>query len=510
MIFFVKLLLILSALLIPVKIFSQSLYIQSLERAREYIIENNIEKALNEYLSITSSENFDKEKKANALLLYSLTLWKKLNDTQNSKSAFENVLKNFPDTEASGDALFYLAEIEAQNKNYKKSEKYLEFFVSNFPDHIRIEKVKERLHISNNFLKTDNIPVKILLGTAGKCSFFSGNSLYADFKSLKSNRIDASISKSGTIIINGKNSFKKKIILSSPKEPLIFQNTRYTGKIILNQKNEQIEVINVLDLGSYLKSVVPSEMPDSWHHEALKAQAVASRTYALFMIWQNKNNSYHLESGIISQVYKGIENICINSSLAVEETDSQFILFENKPVLAAFHSNSGGFTDDPIYFWQKNYSYLKSKQDRFSPLNEWSVFFSYDELSKLLFSNSLKIKKVWISEKTPSGRVTSLSFKTDKGNFFLSGEKLRAKTGFYLVKSTLFGLKNTKTGIEINGRGFGHGIGMSQWGAKIMAEKGYNYKDIVNYYYSDNIKIEKKLPESLRNDPENLFLTKLF
>ncbi|MCB9494455.1 MAG: SpoIID/LytB domain-containing protein [Desulfobacteraceae bacterium] len=501
---------ILFAILIPANIFSQPLYIQSMEHARKYILENDIEKALNKYLSIAANENFDNSEKANALLLYSLTLWKKLNDTPNSKSAFETLLNNFPDTEAAGDALFYLAEIEAENNNFQKNQEYLEAFIFKFPDHIRLKKAKELLSYSNNILKTDNIPVKILLDTVKRASFFSNSNFYADTHPLKVRKFEISLSSSNTIKINGIDLLKKQVVISSGKEPVCFKNTKYTGKIILNQNNGKIEVINILDLGSYLKSVVPSEMPDSWHHEALKAQAVASRTYALFMIEQNKNNSYHMESGILSQVYKGIDNISANSSLAVEETDSQFILFENKPVLAAFHSNSGGFTDDPRYFWRKNFSYLKPRNDPFTPLNEWKVFFSFDELSKLLFMDTVRIKKVIIAERTPSGRATRLKFKTDSGSLYLNGEKLREKLGFYTVKSTLFKLKNTKNGLEITGRGFGHGIGMSQWGAKIMAEKGYNYKDIVRYYYSDNIKIEKKLPESLRNDSENLLLTKLF
>lgn len=481
-----------------------------MEHAREYILENDIKKAMNKYLSITANDNFSSEEKANALFLYSMILWKKKSDLPNSKSALETLLRSFPETEAAGDALFSLAAMEAENMNFEKSCDYLESFVSKFPDHIRIKKAKELLETANNYFRTDSIPVKILLARLRQCSFSSEDYFSSDSGPLKSKKVHASLSPQKTIRINGRDTLKKQVIIFSGKSPVSFNSNRYKGKIILNQNKNKIEIINTLELGQYLKSVVPSEMPGSWHHEALKAQAVASRTYALFMIEQNKNASYHLESGILSQVYKGIESICENSSEAVEQTDSQFISFGEKPVLAAFHSNSGGFTEDPMYFWKKDFSYLKPKTDRFTPLSEWNIYFSYDELSKILFRNAAQIDKIFISRKTPSGRVAEITFRTDKGNFYFDGEKFREKTDFFTVKSTLFKITDSGKGIEIRGRGFGHGIGMSQWGAKAMAEKGYTYKEIVRYYYSDKVTIGKKLPRSFYNNQGDLFLTKLF
>lgn len=481
-----------------------------MEDARKYILENEVVKAREKYLSITANNHFHKEKQANALFLYSMILWKKDADIHKSKAALENILKSFPETEAAGDAMFSLAAIEAETQNFKKSFDYLENFVSKFPGHIRVKKAMELLEVSKNSFKTDKIPVRVLLGNLKQCSFSSETFFYIDLVPLNSKKISASLSPENTIKINGIDTLKNNTIISSEDIPINFKSKRYKGKLILNQKNGKIEIINILELGSYLKSVVPSEMPGSWHDEALKAQAVASRTYALFMIKQNQKNSYHLESGILSQVYKGIENICEKSSQAVELTDSEFILLNEKPVLAAFHSNSGGFTEDPVYFWKKNFSYLKQKTDNFSPANEWKAFFSYDQLSNLLFSSPTKINKVYISQTTPSGRVSEITLKTNKGKVSFNGEKFREKTGYYTVKSTLFQITSLSNGIELRGKGFGHGIGMSQWGAKKMAEKGYTYKEIVRYYYSDKIKIEKKLPRSFYNDQGDLFLTKLF
>lgn len=497
-------------ILISSRVFSQQLYIQSLEQAREYIIENKITKAMNKYLSISADTSLKREQQAHGLFLYSMTLWKNLEDIANAKSALETILSSYPETEAAGDALFSLASIETLNMNFEKSIEHLENFTKKFPEHIRSKKANILLKASKNLFKTDSIPVKILLGTSKGAVLYSKNNFYADSTFLNSKKVYASLSPKNTIIINGTDTYKKKILISSKNSPVDFKNNLYQGEIILNEKNGKIETINLLKLGSYLKSVVPSEMPGTWHMEALKAQAVASRTYALFMIEQNKNNTYHLESGILSQVYKGIQNMCEKSSLAVDQTDSKYILFEKKPVLAAFHSNSGGYTEDPVYFWKKNFSYLKPKTDRFSPLNEWNIFFSYNELSEILFNNSAIINKIYISKKTSSGRAAELTVKTNKGNFYFNGEKFREKTDFFTVKSTLFKIDRVKNGIKIRGRGFGHGIGMSQWGAKAMAEKGYSYEQIVRYYYSDKITIVNKLPRSFFNNRGDLLLTKLF
>jgi len=275
--------------------------------------------------------------------------------------------------------------------------------------------------------------------------------------------------------------------------------TRYRGEFKLYARNDKILVINEVPLEDYLRGVVPSEMPASWPLEALKAQAVAARNYALL---QRKNSSdiYDVRSDQLSQVYGGYDAETPATNRAVEETAGVVLLSSGELVYAFYHSSSGGFTENSEDVWINPLPYIKGKKDPFDK-NElhynWQVTYTAEQLAEQLQKAGYKFKKVTDLEelsRTASGqRVKKIAVKgeDEKGRSLkveiYNADRVRAALG---LKSALFVMnvkkdsKGVLTGVEIRGSGFGHGLGMSQWGARGMALKGYNYQEILKYYFT--------------------------
>jgi len=270
---------------------------------------------------------------------------------------------------------------------------------------------------------------------------------------------------------------------------------KYRGSLYLQKFNDKWLLINKLDIEEYLYGVVGKEMDENWPIEALKAQAVCSRTFVLWKMEESKekNLPYDIESSIYHQVYGRCENEKIIK--AVESTRGEVLTYNGKIAKVFFHACCGGKTAKPEDVWGGNYPGLVSVNDPYckkSPYFSWEKIFSKRKLSEIL--NMGKIEKIEILEKGSSGRVKLLGIVLKNGKCLkLSGHKFRIKineksenvyfTNPYTLPSTLFEVKNMKDRIIFKGKGYGHGVGMCQWGARIMAEKGYNYKEILKFYF---------------------------
>lgn len=240
-------------------------------------------------------------------------------------------------------------------------------------------------------------------------------------------------------------------------------------------------LVNVLNMEEYLLSVVPSEMPASYPLEALKAQAVASRTYAL--VNRGKHGEFDLCSTTHCQVYKGMRVENERSTRAVMETLGEVITYNSQPIKAFFHSSSGGYTEDCKYVWGEDLPYLKSVKDADELINDtWSRVLSINELTNKLNSIGISLSGNFSIEleKTNSGRAYAIYFKSDQGIYYLKGTTFRS---LFNLPSTLFDMELGSDYLFLSGRGNGHGVGLSQKGAKFLAEKGYNYREILKYYY---------------------------
>lgn len=253
--------------------------------------------------------------------------------------------------------------------------------------------------------------------------------------------------------------------------------------VTVHRSNGQIVKI---ELEQYLIGVIGAEMPASFSPEALKAQAVVSRTYTLKAI----SNGKKLTDTVSTQAYKDNNQLksMWGSSYntyynkiknAVNATKGMYITYNNKYIDAVFHSTSNGYTEDSGNVWNNSYPYLKSVAspwDKSASSYERTTSISYDQASKILGFNINKSTPIKILSKNKSGRIASIMI----GNKTYTGVKFRT---LFNLRSADFDIKlNDK--IEITTKGYGHGVGMSQYGANGMAKAGYNYNQIIKHYYT--------------------------
>jgi stage II sporulation protein D len=280
-----------------------------------------------------------------------------------------------------------------------------------------------------------------------------------------------------------------KVLLEPRKGIFKLNGKEYRGVLEIYRTPKDALAINHLPLEDYLLSVVPSEMPPSWHIEALKAQAVAARTYATYHINQSKSSLYDLETDTNSQMYTGIKSENPNSSRAVKETKNMVLVYKDKPINAFFHSHSGGTTEAPEKVWGQKLGYLKSIKSEYCNVSkplEWEIKFDSITLSSKLNKFGVgEISEIKILDTTPSGRVASLSIQGENGNVLVSGQDFRSLIGSTRIKSLLFDIVENENYFHFKGKGYGHGVGMSQYGSWGMAMNNFKFEDILKYYYNE-------------------------
>jgi stage II sporulation protein D len=275
--------------------------------------------------------------------------------------------------------------------------------------------------------------------------------------------------------------------IASPA-PLFFINGNwYRGSLLIGlDEHQQLKVINQVELDYYLASVVGAEMSASWPIEALKAQAVAARSYALNHLGFHKREGYDLKDSTESQVYLGLGSETETTLLACQQTRQLVLTYGHKIIPAYYHAASGGYTENSEFVWGTPKPYLKAvpDYDQKSPHFEWykkvpqAVFVS--KLATLLKQPVGQIRKIETTKRSFSGRVLALNIETDTAHKTVTGQSFRE---LFQLSSTLFNLGFDGQNWVFAGRGWGHGLGMSQWGAKELAEKGYPYNTILGHYY---------------------------
>ena len=284
---------------------------------------------------------------------------------------------------------------------------------------------------------------------------------------------------------------------------------RYRGSLVLRRDGDQLLAVNHIALEAYLPSVVGSEMPASWPLEALSAQAVAARTYALSQ--RRPGAAFDVKATVASQVYRGVEAETASTREAVARTRSQVLLHGGGLIQAVFHSSSGGSTENSGDIWSSQLPYLVSVPDfdHASPVSAWQLSFSPDQLRRL-FQETDGAERIEVLAASATGRIRRARVIGPGGSLELSGAELRQRLG---LRSTLVRFAFQPAGggdavadgpdgadgsvtraaaaagraqpplLVASGRGFGHGVGMSQWGAYAMALRGSGYAEILRHYY---------------------------
>ena len=253
----------------------------------------------------------------------------------------------------------------------------------------------------------------------------------------------------------------------------------YGGSISFRVNNKKLDIVNRINIDEYLKGVLPKEMSPEFPMESLKAQALCSRSFAINNYNKFIKNGYNLDDTTRSQVYYGKDVEEKSTNEAVESTLGQVIKYKGKVAETIFCASSGGYTVASSEAWGGNsVPYLISKEDPYST-HPWKYELKASDLKKL---NLTDIKDVKLDLKD-SKRVNNLIFSTSKGDVKVNANDFRKKIGNTIVKSTLFDVNVAANKVTVNGKGYGHGVGMSQYGAVEMAKKGNNYKDIIDFYF---------------------------
>ncbi|MGD1856197.1 MAG: SpoIID/LytB domain-containing protein [Leptolyngbyaceae cyanobacterium] len=256
----------------------------------------------------------------------------------------------------------------------------------------------------------------------------------------------------------------------------------YRGRVQLIPGEGGVMAINHVDIDDYLYGVVGSEMPTSWPQEALRSQAVAARSYALYHHSKASGQTFDLNSTTASQVYKGLQGEAPSTKSAVDATRGKVLTHSGRVIEAVFHSSSGGHTENSEHVWSTAVPYLKGVPDfdQNAPVYSWRAQFSLSEVGERIGYPGT-IQAVEVLSRTPQGRANRMLIIGDAGNLTVTGNTFRQRLG---LRSTKFDLAVGPSGISVAGNGFGHGIGMSQWGARGMAERGLAHDEILTHFYN--------------------------
>ncbi len=269
---------------------------------------------------------------------------------------------------------------------------------------------------------------------------------------------------------------------------------RYRGLIELRRTPEgRLTAVNEVDLEEYLYGVLKMEVDPRWPVETLKAQAVAARTLALQSLGRFAAEGYDLRATTDSQVYAGINAEDPRTTAAVEATRAVVMTHGGRPIFAAYHSDSGGATESSEFVWGTAYPYLRGVPDPYgqdSPAREWLSRIDVPTLEGRLARAGQPlpgIMSVIVTAISPSGRALTVRVAGSGAALDVRAGDLRTLLGVAFLRSTSFTVRLMSGEevpiVEFAGRGSGHGVGLSQWGARGQGAAGRTYQEILRYYY---------------------------
>ncbi len=378
---------------------------------------------------------------------------------------------------------------------------------------------------NNNLVLTSSVPITV--------------SLEGDYFLLKSPGVLKKVLINDELVVRSKNG-----VLSVDNITKVGKPAQYKGEIEISSEKNNLQVINILHIEDYLRGVVPNEMPVSFGLEALKAQAVSARGYA-YRDSKLKNPKYDVCDTVGSQVYNGFNSYKELSDEAVRDTMGQFALYKGDLILSLYSSTAGGHTEsyenafslngtttkfpaDPIPYLtgvadleqdidltkeeeaRKFYLTKPKSYDEVSPRYRWDYTWKLEDLENILAQNlmkfsgnhfvkpSLKSKvdfgklvNIDVPRRGVSGKAMYVRITTTAGTFLVAKEimirKVFTTNGKWLPSANVFFDKvfegEKLVGIKVTGGGYGHGVGMSQYGASGMAKKGFKYDEILKHYY---------------------------
>lgn len=342
--------------------------------------------------------------------------------------------------------------------------------------------------------KPEPLSIRVLIGSGSRLELevpFAHNIYYPDgrllFKSDAALSWPLGITSSGNISLNGSDSGSPKIYIpdGGPDTTMTLGGSSYRGGMWMRVQEGTLQAINIVGIEDYLRSVVPSEMPPSWSLEALKAQAVIARTYAISKL--NPKGDYDICATQQCQVYTGTLKEHSGSDLAVAQTKGYIVAWNNKPALTYFSSDNGGWIASANEVWGMNVPYLVAQADPFSksPKSTWQLEFAWGNASRIAsgYAKVGTLSSVTVGKYSNSGRPLEITLTGSAGKATLKEPSTSNFVKALGAYSTRVAFGGNEKGLVMAGAGFGHGVGLSQYGASGMAVAGYDYLSIMGFYF---------------------------
>ena len=332
--------------------------------------------------------------------------------------------------------------------------------------------------------------MRVLLGQQSKISILmpaTHSALYADGTTLSSSDspLEWRISNlKGNIGIETSSG-----VFDTGKDRLILQasyfqynNTLYRGAALLLARDGQVMLVNAVDVEEYVRGVIPLEMPSSWQEEALKAQAVIARTYAIANL--NQKADYDLCATDRCQVYGGASAETPRGDAAAASTRGLILSYANRPARTYFSAESGGYTASSREIWGTELPYLMARPDPggVSSANAWRITVQNPQGIVSRFASIGQFRSMRVLDRTESNRPATIEIVGSGGTRKITGTSVYALARALGAKSSMIDIVSSNP-LIIEGYGNGHGVGLSQYGARYFAAQGYAYTQILGYYY---------------------------
>jgi stage II sporulation protein D len=469
----------------------------------------NYNEALALYQAIADQSPLLPDTAAQALLLKALATNLYLNTPDAAMALLNQIQAKYPGSSVAPDVLIHMGMIFYEQQNFKTAAETFSQYITQYPDGIRRRSAESWRDSASALSRTKASDTGLDISAFGRDEMIrvliSENAERLELKTAGKIKVRNSGTESllyegngpvvfrrnqGHLILNDKKINCLKCRIETTGETILVKDMRLRGFLTVALEPDGLQTINQVPIEAYLYGIISREMPASWSGDALKAQAVASRTYALYIKSKNRFMPFDVEATTESQVYGGYNAETESTNAAVNATRGQVLTLNHRLIIPYFHSNSAGHTEEARYVWQVDLPYLKGVVDPFSkslPNSGWQYKLPYAVAADRLNRAGLKIGSIASikpNSYTPSGRVFDLALETDTGRVILSANHFRCLLDAKQIKSTFFKIIPQPAGVMLEGSGHGHGVGMSQWGANQMATTGHLYPEILGHYYS--------------------------
>ena len=440
------------------------------------------------------------EIKAEAASLKGLLLASFFDNPTAAAAEYNGILQNFPASAFYAPAMFQSAMLSYQTGNLAQARTLFQRYIREFPNGAQsttAEFLLDQIPAGDRAVPAPPKPpapatgfsriLRIALKASETVKLSSTAALVVDGKTSGASLSIAARDIPGT-----------KIVVTSAGR-INVDGHAYRGSVVLFPKDGSVLVVNEVRVEEYLYSVVGSEVSASWPAEALKAQAVAARTYAYYHILHPRSpGEFDVYDDTRSQVYGGSASEHATVRAAVDATRGQVLMYQNKPILAYFTSNNGGTMAEPDCIFGTDLAYFKPNKDDFStaqPLGKWTRRFPVAAVEEALRKAGYSVQGIRAirgAKSCASGRLVDLIIEHQAGELRLKTRtQFRRAINDYIkpalqpenMPEILMAISIQGDQLEISGGGWGHGVGLSQYGAKGMAEAKQSYSAILKTYY---------------------------